>query len=172
MAEVKFVTLEELTEVLKGVNHAMPATVIAATDVDMNKTGNEYHKRITKVQKANVFIKFDYANSVNKQRIKEGKEPDFVPKARVWGVHVDNTPLIEHKGQYYLEARFLGYEPEIDYFLDGKTPIEKAKFEAYLPPKKASTTQDLENEVVMRTFKLDGVREVTINKIRYVRTDV
>lgn len=172
MSEIKFVTQTELTEILKEVNHAMPATFIASTNVDMPKTNNEYYDRITKLQKSNVFIKFDYANAVNKQRIKEGKEADFVPKARKWGVHVGNSPLIEHKGEYYLEARYLHNEPKVEYLLDGKTPIEKDMFIQYLKEDKVSTTQDLEKEIVMRTIKMVNIREITISGTRYVRSDL
>ncbi len=177
--EIKFVTLPELVEILKDVNRPMPATFVAATEVKMNKTDvetkktpNPYHGRVVKRQKSNVFIKFDYENSVNKARLKEGKDADFVAKPRAWGVHVDNTPLIEHKGEFYLEARFLGNEPLIEYFIDKGTPIDKKLFEAFCPEKPESKTQDLENEVVIRDFKISGILEITMNGFRYIRTDV
>ncbi len=172
MSEIKFIALPELIEVLKEVKHAMPATFIAATSLDMPKTNNEYYGRIVKLQKSNVFIKFDYANAVNKQRLKEGKEADFVPKARPWGVRVGDSTLIEHKGEYYLEARYLLNHPKIEYLLDGKDPIDESKFSQYIKEVKTSTTQDLEKEIVIRTIKMVNIREITLNGTRYVRSDL
>lgn len=177
--ETKFVTLTELVDVLKGVNRPMPATFVATTEVKMvqkdreTKEPNVYYGRVIKKQKSNVFIKFDYQNSVNKARVNEGKEADFVAQPRKWGVHVPNSPLIEHKGEYYLEARFLGSEPQVDYLLDGKDEISKDKLEAFLPlEKEGSGLQDLEKEIVMRDFKVNGIREITFNGIRYIRSDI
>lgn len=170
--KIEYITLPQLVEMLKQVKRPIPATFVAATKVDMRKTNNPFHDRIVKRQRSNVFIKFDYENSVNKARLKEGKEADFVAKSRKWGTHVDDTPLIEHKGEYYLEARFLGNSPGVDYFIDGNTPIDKTAFESFVPEKGESKSQDLENEVVIRDFKVAGIREITLNGIRYIRTDL
>jgi hypothetical protein len=170
--KIEYVTLEQLTNILRTVNRPMPVTFVAVTEVKMNKTNNPYFGRLSKKQKSNVFIKFDYANSVNKARLNEGKEADFVPQQRKWGVHIPNTPLIEHNGTYYLEARFLGSESKIDYLLDGNEEFDKKLIEEFLPKTSSSSNQDLEKEIVMRDFKLSGINEITMNGIRYIRSDV
>lgn len=178
--EIKLVSLQELTDILKEVNRPMPATFVAITEVKMvqkhreTKEPNEYYGRVNKKQKSNVFIKFDYANSVNKARLNEGKEADFVPQQRKWGVHVPNSPLIEHNGEFYLEARFLNNEPKVEYILDNKEEITKDKIEDFLPPVKesTSTTQDLDKEIIMRDFKLKSIHEITFNGVTYRRNDI
>jgi hypothetical protein len=171
--KIEYVTLKQLTNVLKEVNRPIPATIVALSVVKMNKIGNPYHGKITKKQKANVFIKFDYQNSINKARIKESKEADFISKPRVWGIHVENTPLIEHKNEFYLEARFLNYGPKVEYFIDSINPIKKSEFSNYLPTvKECSGRQELDDSVIMRDFKLSGILEITMNGIKYIRSDV
>lgn len=178
--QIKLVSLIELTDILKEVNRPMPATFVAITEVKMvqkhreTKEPNEFFGRVNKKQKSNVFIKFDYANSVNKARLNEGKEADFVAQPRKWGVHIPNSPLIEHNGEFYLEARFLSNEPKVEYILDNNEEITKDKIVAFLPPIKESTSssQDLDKEIIMRDFKLKSIQEITMSGITYKRNDI
>ena len=164
-----------LVRVLMQVTHAVPATFLAITEVKMNKTGNPYHERITKKQKSNVFINFDYAKSVNRALTKEGKEADFEAKPRKWGERLTGTPLVFHKDEYYLEARFLNNEPKVEYFLDNTESVDKEVFESFLPPKNNSSIkehQGLEEEIIIRDFKVRNIREITLDGNHYVRTDI
>jgi hypothetical protein len=171
MSEIVNVNLDGLVKALMSIKGATPATFEAVTLVKMNKTSNPYHDRVTKRQKSNVFINFNYANAVNKQLLKEGKDADFVSKPRVWGVHVPGTPLILHKNEYYLEARFLNNEPKTEYMLDGAVE-DKAVFETFLPAKKEVKSQGTEKEIIIRDFKITGMRSITFGGKTYVRTDV
>jgi hypothetical protein len=167
--EIVKVTREQLVKALMAITGPTPATFLAETDVNMNKTANPYHGQIKKVQKSNVFINFKYENSVNKALAKEGKEADFEAQPRKWGVRVAGTPLILFKDKYYLEARFLNNEPKVEYFHEGKI-IEKALFEQFIPEKKSSGNQGLENEVIIRDFKIEGIKEIQFGGIKYVVT--
>lgn len=174
--ETKEITLKQLVKVLMAVTGATPATFEAMTEVKMNKTNNPYYGKIFKKQRSNVFINFNYANSVNKALTKEGKEADFVPQARPWGEKIPGAPIVLHKGEFYLEARFLQNEPKVEYFKDGKS-IDKAEFETFLPKEKVvegaeNNSQGLEAPVVIRTFKITNIHEITVGGIRYVRTDI
>lgn len=173
------VTYAELVDVLSKIKGATPATFIAETVEDMNKKNNPFHNRVTKVQKSNVFINFDYAGAVNRALVKEGKEPDFVPKPRVWGVHItgtdgNRTPLISHikedEEKVYLECRFLGNEPKVDYKLDGE-PTEKVVFETYMKPKKeeGASQVGLEEKIIIRTFDISNICEITFGGNTYVK---
>lgn len=171
-AEVVNVTLDELRRVLSVVVGPTPATLVAETPVEMKKTNNPYLNRVIKRQTSNVFINFSYQNAVNKRLTKEGKEANFQSQPRKWGVHVPGTPLILHKNQYYLEAGFITKNaPKAVYLLDGEE-TDKAVFETYMPSKSSSNSQGLENEVTIRSFKLENVLEIKMNGKRYVRTDV
>ena len=108
---IKKVTLEQLVKQLMQLVAPTPATFLAVTEVKMNKKDkdkneNPYHGKVFKEQVSNVFINFNYQNSVNRARLKEGKDADFVPQYRAWGQKVPGTPLVLHENKYYLEARF------------------------------------------------------------------
>jgi len=168
VAEQIEVSKDELVKVLMAVKGPTPATITATTLVKMNKRNNPYHEKVYKTQDSNVFINFNYANSVNKRLVKEGKEANFEAKPRKWGVHVPGTPLILHKDNYYLEAGYLTKNtPKVTYTMDGEE-VEKAVFENYLPARKPSTTQGLEQEVVMRDFKIENIKKVKVGGKVYV----
>lgn len=160
----------ELVRALMQLTSATPATFVAITDVKLNKS-NPYFGRLQKKQRSNVFINFDYENSVNKALIKEGKTPDFKAKPRQWGNRIPNTPLILHKNVYYLEARFLKHEPHVEYFLDGDS-IEKEMIENHLPPERNEAKHGLEEAIIIRDFKIDSIHEITVNGIHYKRNDL
>jgi len=169
IAERVRVNKAQLVKALMSIVGPTPATFTAVTEVAMNKTldgdrskPNPYHGRVTKEQISNVFINFNYQNSVNKALAKEGKEADFEAHPRKWGERVPGTPLILHKGEYYLEARFLANEPKVRYMLDGQD-IDKSEIEAYLPKKNTESlkeSQGLEEPIIIRDFKISGMREI------------
>jgi hypothetical protein len=168
------VSYGELVEILKNVKGATPATFVAVTEVKMNKTGNPYHGKVTKKQKSNVFINFDYATSVNRARAKEGNEEEFVAKPRKWGAKIPGTPVIQHNDEFYLEARFLTNEPKVEYFMDSIL-TDPEVFEAYMPSKKTESIkehQGLEAEIVIRDFKISNIHEITVGGAHYVRNDI
>mgnify|MGYP003417994573 CR=1 FL=1 len=160
----------ELVRALMQLTSATPATFVALTEVKLNKS-NPYHGRLQKKQRSNVFINFDYENSVNKALIKEGKSPDFKAKPRQWGNRIPNTPLILHKNVYYLEARFLKNEPTVEYFLDGD-PIEKDMIENHLPPERNEAKHGLEEAIIIRDFKIDSIHEINVKGTIYKRNDI
>lgn len=165
---MKTITLQNLIALLRDVKGAKPATIVAVTDVKMNKKGNPYVDRATKMVVSNVFINFIYANSVNKALIKQGDEATFVPKARKWGQHIAGTPLIEHNGNFYLECRFLNATHPV-YMVDGQI-VDKSILEPFIAEKSSNADHqglDKENEIIVRDFKLINIREIKINKEHY-----
>lgn len=163
-----------LVRALMQVKSACPATFLAVTEVKMNKTNNPFYDRVQKKQKSNVFINFDYAAAVNRKLLKEGKEAEFVAKPRKWGEKLPGTPLVFYKEEYYLEARFLNNEPKVEYLVDGQI-TEKAVLETYLPVKNTASIkehQGLDEEIIIRDFKVKNIHEITLNGTHYVRTDI
>lgn len=175
-----------LVRVLMQVKSATPATIIALTDVKMNKTAptladkknlNPFFERVQKKQKSNVFINFDYAASVNRKLLKEGKDADFVAKPRKWGEKLPGTPLVFHDNQYYLECRFLSNEPKIEYHVDGIV-TEKSVFESFMIVKSAASAekqkehQGVDEVIILRDFLVRNVHEITVNGSHYVRNDI
>lgn len=107
-----------------------------------------------------------YENMVERRLIAEGKDPNsFSLSPRVWGTRIANKPLVEHKGEYYLEVIFLK-AGETSYLLSGR-PIRKDLVEG-LPEKSEEGSQGgLDNKVIIRTYKVSSITRVTINKEIY-----
>ncbi len=140
-------------------------------------TGGKGNVMQGKVQKANagsqvqVFqnkTKSAYGSMVQRRLNKEGKEVEFQLSPRTWGVRVEGTPILEHKGEFYLEVIFIK-SGETSYLLDGK-PIKKDLIQG-LPVSKGGTQGGLEDKVIIRTYKIASLTRVTINKETYLVTD-
>ncbi len=101
-----------------------------------------------------------YRKMVCKRLAKEGKNPaSFSLSPRVWGERIPETPFIQHKGKFYLEAIFLSSPKSIKYFLDGEE-IAKENIEG-LKPASAKTGQGgLEDQVVIRSYKLESIKNI------------
>lgn len=168
--ELKNVTLEELKNELLQITDEINVEVTAITEVKMNKKNNPFYGNVFKKQISNALINFNYAKAVNEQLIKEGKEPNFVSKPRVWGIHIANSPLLEHKGEYYLEARFINNDAKIEYLDKDNNIIEFKTFEQYMPPKKESVESEQSEtvKIIMRDFKLSSIKELKTNKFTYI----
>jgi hypothetical protein len=167
----EFVPVCELGKLLESRKGAYPITITAFTQVDMNKTidrkaPNPYYNRVTKRAKVNGMANWVYANSVNRQLEREGKEADFVPHARRWGVRLPNSPLVFHevKHEWYLELKveksLLHY-----YFLDGQ-PISDEQVKPYLKPK-GKSRQGVDKEIILRDYALANIEEVCMNGVIY-----
>lgn len=171
------ITLLALQIMLGRVQTSMMATLITLTEPSMNKGGNPYYGRLKKRKVQNVNINFIYANAVNNQRKREAGEDEeapetFVPHARKWGqrIQVDgkNTPLIEHKGNVYLEAKPNGKPQSEEFFCDG-LPIKKEDIALYLKEKSSNKEhQGVEKEIFIMDYNLANICEIKMNGNHYI----
>jgi len=107
-----------------------------------------------------------YENMVNKRLIAEGKDPEtFELQPRTWGERIENTPLILHKNQYYLEVIFIK-SGNVDYLYNGNE-IKKNDIEGFPTPKTPSGQGGLNKQVQIRTFKIDSITHIKMNKNHY-----
>lgn len=113
-----------------------------------------------------------YENMVRRRLVQEGKNPEtFELKPRAWGTRVEDSPLIEHtnaKGEYseYIEVIFLK-SGTTEYLVDGQvTPKDEIEG---IPASKVYETQQggLEDQVVIRSFKLDSIESIRIGGQEY-----
>lgn len=169
--ETKQVNLEEFKQLLSEVNTQTEGKITTYTELKMNKKDNPYYGKIFKLSTYDVLMKFNYAQAVNEQLIKEGKEPDFVSKPRAWGVHIKDTPLLEHKGEFYLEVRCINDDSaDIKYFMDEKE-IDEKTFEQYAPAKKESSLET-GTKITMRDIKLKNIKKLQFNNTEYVISNI
>jgi hypothetical protein len=167
MNNKNLITVAELTKLLLAQKGAMPITIEALVEVRARKTGNPYDA-ILKFSTVNGFTGHDYEASVNRQRVREGSNPDFVQHDRSWGTNVNN--ILSQKGdKYYLRIRPL-HTSEPTYFVrQGKTlkQVAKSVVEAFLPPVYPSKVQATDTEILHREYLVTNLRSVTFGGVRY-----
>lgn len=149
------ILVSQLVELLLASKGAKILTLETETQPKMRKTGNPFLGAV-KVAQVNCVVNFNYANSVNKQRVREDKEADFEAEPRKWGERIQGTPIVEHKGQYYLEAKIENSKSK--FILNGQE-IPEDQIQPYLYSSKSSR-QGVEKEVKLRDFKLDSVKGI------------
>lgn len=130
---------------------------------------NPMQGRVTKVMTGASVMVFQnknsngYENMVKRRLEKEGKNPEsFSLGKRTWGTRVEGTPVVEHKGQEYLEVIFLK-SGEVSYELDGK-PVDKSAIVG-LKEVEPSGQGGLDNTVYIRTFAKDSITKVKFDGV-------
>ena len=108
-----------------------------------------------------------YEAMVKRRLEAEGKKPEsFELKPRQWGERLPNCPVVVHTNKqgetnYYLEVIFLK-AGHVTYLLDGKETA-KEKIEG-LNEKEEGEQGGLEDKVIIRSFKMDSIARITLNK--------
>ena len=111
-----------------------------------------------------------YANMVKRRLEKEGKKPDlFSLKPRKWGTRIPNLPIVEHKGEQYLEVIYLK-SGRTAYTLDGN-PIKVDSIEGLKTAAKPSQG-GLNDTVVIRTFKVGSITRLKVGGEEYNTVDL
>ena len=137
------------------------------TDARAKKTGNPFGK-ILKKTRLLANIGFHYANSLDNQAKREGKDIDFDIKPRRWGVRLPNTPLVEHKGKHYLEYKAESVQ-SVEYFTEEGEQIEKDLIKEFLPqPRHSSTQNDLDKKIILRDVAIENIISLRISKKVYL----
>lgn len=158
--------MSPLETLLRGIREKTLAVVVTLTEPDLAKSSatgapNVFIGRLRKRTRQRCYLCARYATEVNEQRAREGKPTDFVPKPRRWGKHVEGTPLVEHKGQLYLEC-VVDQVDDVRYELDGHE-VPQSVFEPWLRPKSKSSRQGVDDEVIVRLVKLSNLVSVSLN---------
>lgn len=156
-----------------GINGANIVSIDTETNVKL--TGgkkNEYQGRVTKrVRGSNVMVfankKINGYDAMVKRRLeKEGKDPEtFQLSPRTWGQRLSGAPFVEHKGNYYIEVIFIR-PGTTEYLVDGV--VTDPTTITGMPASKEEARQGgLDDKVIIRTYKADSIKAITINKHRY-----
>lgn len=114
----------------------------------------------------NGMINWTYANSVTNQRLREaavGVEVEvFQPQPRVWGERVQGTPFVEHQGAEYLEVKVERSLAHEYLTAEGGTEIDPSALAPFLPTRKSEGHQGVDKPVILRDYRLDTIRAVTM----------
>jgi hypothetical protein len=158
---VRTLSASDLPAFFSGIKGATFATIVTNTDARV-KAACPFGRNVRKVSRVNVCLGFQYENAVNRQREREGDEPDFKAEPRAWGERIKGTFLVRHdSGKLYLETkveRSLGCE-----YRDAAGNLIPADAIApYLPNRSGSGRQEVEKPVLVRDYALDSIRAVSL----------
>ena len=147
--------------------------LVTDTKVRMNKTNNPYYDEIRKVLSSNFYIGLEYEKRVNVNREKENKETDFVSSPLSGKEHISKCVLTDTKTRtkFYLMCEwFKRSYPKIDYIHNGNS-IDRQLFQSFEVKRKESEKQDLEKKVNIVTYGMDSIKEIRMNRTRYILID-
>jgi len=160
--------------ILEAVNGASFITISTSTEPELLGGKKNPFKGITKkvMAGANVMV-FQNKNTngyeamVQRRLAKEGKNPaSFQLGPRAWGERIPNLPIVEHNGQHYLEVIFLS-SGKVHFEVNGQ-PMDPNRIEGLKQDKEEGKQGGLNDKVIIRTFKLSSVTEMTVNKQKFV----
>lgn len=107
-----------------------------------------------------------YEAMVKRRLVQEGKNPaQFELSPRKWGHRIDGCPFVEHKGNYYLEVIFLR-RGDAHFEVDGVITAPEHITGLDLSREEADQG-GLDNKVIIRTFSVESITDLVINKQRY-----
>jgi len=133
-----------------------------ATDV---KIPNPFLDAVQKVAITEGEIKFNYMDLVNRQRIVEGKQATFIPDNRVWG-DSDGALVSKPDGSIYLNVHVK--ETKTLKYLHNGIEVDKAAFNAFMPPYNPTSRQGVTETVNVKTYKLASIKEAIIGATHYI----
>lgn len=158
--------MERLFGTRRGANIV---TLYTKTKPDMLLRGNPY-REAQKWAIVNGVINWIYETSVNRQRIREGKEPDFQAFPRKWGYRIRGTPFVRHRDNLYLELKRQAIL-DCEYREPDGSLIETNHIEPFLKPQDETSRQGVDNLIILRDYRLDHIFGFNMDGDRYVVVD-
>jgi len=159
--------LEVLKSLITDGGSAKFARVEATVSQKQTKTGNPLRDAvITKDVTYNVSLNCNYGKMVNKRLEKEGKDANFVPKLN-WHekeFYGNNGSMVRNRKNHddkYLMV-IVDRATTDAYFVNGvlATASQVETIKEFRPKSSGSAGQGLENEVIVRTIKLENINLV------------
>lgn len=157
--------MTDLISYIQSLTAEAAIIIVTETEVKMNKKDVETKKTpnpyISAIKKASQIVKVnpDYQREVNDQRNEEGKDADFEASSRKWGVSLGNG-ILEKNGKIYVS-----YIPvktiESSYEFNGEA-IEYSELKKFIPEKKSSGNQGIENQVQFRVIAIENIKSFKV----------
>ncbi|MDI3349939.1 hypothetical protein [Mycoplasmopsis arginini] len=162
----------ELLDLLLPIEKSTLINLVSETKLRMNKRNNPYFDKVIKKSKCNFLIGNDYQTRVQKNESKEGLTPDFISEENKVGNHVSKCVLFNEKTQsHYLQVeRFDEIKPKVEYIFEGNQ-IDKMLFNDFMVKVSNTSRQDQERKVNVLSYKLDSIKEISLNGQKYVVQD-
>ena len=123
-----------------------------------------------------VNIKLSYEASVNRERVREGLDNDFVSEPLPWGEWVMPNLVIVNKGEYYLryyEDMSANWDNSVRNWFCGNKPMEAAQIDRWKKEfgpmdKEDSGRQEVDKAIRPRTIKFSNIVSMKFDKKEYV----
>ena len=143
----------------------MGVQMVTITEPKMNKRNNPFYGRVKKVTYlSNVMLGYDYENTVNSRREKEGKECDFTAdgmSGREWDMYPYILQSTKNQEQKYLRTTMVSNTTsKVIYIIDGNKTAsddEVSIIKSFMPKSNSAQKQGLDYEVVVRDFKVENI---------------
>jgi hypothetical protein len=160
-------TSNELTQMLLKRKGSTIVSLKACTDARLRKRNNTIGD-CWKLANILGMIGWDYANSINNQRAREGHTEHFEAFPRPWGKRIKGTPLVEHNGKYYLEVKVERILGEVTYVRasDGE-PVTYDAISMFLPEKRINARAETKKNIYPTDYAIESIREIKIDGILY-----
>lgn len=161
---MKIINQKKLMELVRERPGTQIATIISKTEHALKKSWKG--PKIFKVSQVNGMLGYDYENSVNLQREREGKEANFEAESRRWGIRLDRY-FVEHKGKYYLTIKVQGTSSPTYYDQDGNE-VDRKSFQDHEYARSSSSRQEVEKQVIHREYSLDNIMVINMMNEKYL----
>ena len=159
---MKIRPIKDITEFFNKMTAPLHAQLVTRTPVKMNKKdvatktiANPFDV-VYKIQTINVEINADYQARVNEQRILEQMPATFVAESRKWGEHV-NGVIVEKDGKLYVNVIEISKIGKPVYEKADGTAVTYEEIAPFIPVYNGSPKQGVDEDVKVRTFKLENV---------------
>ena len=169
MRTTKKITKEQLIEMLLNWKHgAQPASLQYVTKPKLNKEGKVKFGDVTKIANIGIMLGYNYQNSVNNQREREGELKNFMAQS-LWSGRGKrlSTALATHieKETYYMSYKsqqtFKSY-----HFDTALNFIPVAMLKPFFP-KSNFNSQGTEKAIYHREIGIDNIRRLKFKKTTY-----
>jgi hypothetical protein len=167
------ITLTQAAEILTAISGAKIVSFVAETDARLKKRGNPFGK-VVKRARVNALLNFWYDAAVVRRLEKEGKDESVFRRGESWHEPVLTadgklTPFARHKGtgDLYLRVVRLGTCGEPEYRAQDGSVVDVSSLKPFMDERPGYTNQGTDDPVVFQTFKLSGLKEITVDGVVY-----
>lgn len=157
------ISLEQLKQFINDGGKATHGKIVAVVEQKMLKRGNPLKDaNITKLVTYMARLNNNYQNAVNNQRLREGKDDNFVSKENWFKTIFDsfNGSLVAKKSDEnctYLKM-IVNFATTHTYFVNGiEATAEQIETIKQFKQSSSAKNQNLDTEIIVRTIKTDNI---------------
>lgn len=151
--------LEELKVLLKSFKGATFASLDAITEP---KPGIFCETKACRVILYRMTQGSGYENKVKRHLLEAGKDPSFFTVGDLpWGTRVEDLPLIEHKGKYYLQTLVLSPGASHHYLAASGLEVNPRSF-GIRPNVAWNQGLPAEKQVIVKTWNIENIARLAI----------